>query len=203
MHLCSCCHQAFRRIVATTEEHVLDEFQEMGRNVSVGSFCCGVHDAHVHARRGGVEKEGSVHGFAQEIVTAEGKRKITHAAADVYPRKILANPFRCFDEVQRIAVMFLHARCHGEDVRVKDDVARREAGALCQEFVGTLANLCLASEGGRLSLFVKSHDHHGGTGATNERGAFQKRRFALLQGNGIDHGFPLHAFQRGFNDFKA
>jgi hypothetical protein len=37
---------------------------------------------------------------------------------------------RRFDEVDRVPVMFLDARRHGEDVRVEDDIFRRKTDLL-------------------------------------------------------------------------
>ncbi|EJW96729.1 hypothetical protein EVA_15163 [gut metagenome] len=41
------------------------------------------------------------------------------------------NPFCSSNKVQPIAVVFLHTRCNCEDVRVKDDVCRRNVCFFC------------------------------------------------------------------------
>ena len=42
-------------------------------------------------------------------------------------RQAGANPARGFDEGEAVAVVLLHAGGNGEDIRVEDDVLRREA----------------------------------------------------------------------------
>ena len=56
--------------------------QQVLGNLFVDRELAGVHDAHVHAARNRVIEKRGVHRFAHDIVAAEGKRNVAHAAAD-------------------------------------------------------------------------------------------------------------------------
>ncbi len=66
------------------------------------------------------------------------------------------------DEVHGVVVVFFDAGGHGEDVRVEDDVFRREADFVDQNVVGAFADLFLARFGVGLAGFVERHHHHRG-----------------------------------------
>ena len=134
-----------------------------------------------------------MHGLAQVVVAAEGEGEVAHAAAHVGPGEVGADPCGGADEVERIAVVFLHARGHGEDVGVEDDVGRGHLGLLGKEAVGAPAHGDFAFVARSLPFFVEGHHHHGRAVAAYGAGVVEEGRFALLQGDGIDHGLSLHA----------
>ena len=60
-------------------------------------------------------------------------------------RKRLLDLPRRLDEGDTIAIVLLDARCHGEDVRIEDDILGREAGVFGQELVGAGTDWTLRS----------------------------------------------------------
>ena len=73
--------------------------------------------------------------FADGVVAAERERDVAHASADVgQGEAALERPRRVYER-DRVAVVFLDAGRHGEDVGVEDDVARREADSLGEDAV--------------------------------------------------------------------
>ena len=60
------------------------------------------------------------------------------------PGQVGFDPARRFDKVDRIIVVLLDAGRDGQDVRIENDVLRREADLLRQQAVGARANLGLA-----------------------------------------------------------
>ena len=74
------------------------------------------------------------------------------------------------DEVHGVIVVLVHAGGDGEDVRVEDDVLRREAGLLRQDAVGAGANFLPALKGVGLAALVEGHDDDGGAVAADETG---------------------------------
>ena len=114
-------------------------------------------------------------------------------------RQVPPDPARTFDEGYAIAVMLLHAGRHGKDVRIEDDVLRRKADAVDQDFVGARGDRRLALERIGLARFVERHDDDRGAVAAYELRMVDKRVLALLKRDRIDHRLALHAFQSGFD----
>ena len=96
--------------------------------------------------------------------------------------------------------MLLHARGHGQDVGVEDDVRRTEASFVYQQAVSPAADGYAAFVGIGLPLFVKGHHHRGGAQAADEAGMFQEFLLAFLQRDGVDDGLALHALQSSHDD---
>ena len=68
-------------------------------------------------------EENCVHSLADVVVSAEGKRQIANATANVCTRQIFSYPRRCLDKVERISIVLRNTRCNGKDVRVKNYIA--------------------------------------------------------------------------------
>ena len=83
-------------------------------------------------------------------------------------RQFAFNVFTRADEVTGVVVVLFDAGRDGEDVRVEDDVFRREAHLFGQNFVRAAANLNLALAGIGLTHFIEGHHHHGGPVATHQ-----------------------------------
>ena len=96
--------------------------------------------------------------------------------------------------------MFFNAGCDSEHIRVKNNILRREADRLGQDFIGTLANLEFTRRRIGLPVFVKSHDNHRRAIAQTRPRLREKGFLTLFQRNGINHRLALHAFQTGFNN---
>ncbi|SSW84821.1 Uncharacterised protein [Klebsiella pneumoniae] len=99
------------------------------------------------------------------------------------------------DKVLGVVVVLFDAGRHGEDVRVKDDVFRREAYLFGQYFVRAAANLNFTRASVGLAHFIKGHDHHGGTVAADLLRVMNKGINALFHRDGVDDAFTLNALQ--------
>ena len=99
-----------------------------------------------------------MHRLAHWLVAAERERQVGDAAGNMCMRQVLANPARGFDEIDAVVVVFFEAGGDGEDVRIEDDVLRREVELLDQQVIGALADLDLALVGVGLSDLVERHD---------------------------------------------
>ena len=102
----------------------------------------------------GVIEKGRVHRLAHHVVAAEGKGDVADAAADPRPRQVVLDPLRGADEIDGVVVVLLDAGGHGQDVRIENDVLRREADFLRQDAVGALANS--GSSRSRVSAWPRS-----------------------------------------------
>ena len=105
---------------------------------------------------------------------------ILHAGAGLLdlPRRL--------DEVDRVVVVLLDAGGDGEDVRVEDDVFRREADLLGQQLEGPLADADLVGDFDGLALFVERHHDDGGAVAADELRPAQELGFAVLEADRVD-----------------
>jgi hypothetical protein len=84
-------------------------------------------------------------------------------------RQVLRMIARRLDEGDAVVVVLLDAGRDREDVRIEDDVFRREADFLGQQLVGARADLDLALDGVGLALLVERHHDDGGAIARTSR----------------------------------
>ena len=197
--------QSFGRVAAigalAIEDHVLDSLAQFCAQVVIHAHHAGVDDAHGHAGADGVVQEHGVDGFARRVVAAEREAHVRHAARHLGVRQVLLDPARGLDEVHAVVVVLLDAGGDGEDVRVEDDVFRREADVLGEQLVGTGADFSLAREGVGLALLVEGHDDDRGAVALAELRLAQELGLAFLHGNRVDDALALHALQAGLDHF--
>ncbi len=73
----------------------------------------------------------------------------------------------------RVIIVLLDAGRDRENIRIEDDVLRRKADFLGQDFIGARADLDLALLRVRLALFVEGHDDGGGAIAANGAGVMR------------------------------
>ena len=155
----------------------------------------GVDDAHIHAGADGVVQKRRVHRLAHHVVAAERERNVAHAAGNFAQRQFLFDPPRGFDEIERVAIVLLDAGADGEDVRIENNVAAREADFLGQQFVRPVADRQLVIDFGGLARFVEGHHDDGRAVAASQFRVMQECFFAFLQADRIDDRLALHAFQ--------
>ena len=115
-------------------------------------------------------------------------------------RQFAFNVFTRADEVLGVVVVLFDAGRDGEDVRVEDDVFRREAHLFGQNFVRAAANLNLALAGIGLTHFIEGHHHHGGPVATHQLRVVDKGIDPLFHRDGVNDAFALNALQPFFDD---
>jgi hypothetical protein len=137
--------------------------------------------------------------LAHNVVAAEGKRNVADAARNFAMRQRRFDPARRFDEIDRVIIMLLHARCNGEDVWIENNILRGETNLLRQNFVGARADFDLAIGGIGLPSLVKSHHHDRRAIPPNQSRLLLEFLFPFLQRNRIHHAFALRAFQPRFN----
>jgi len=76
----------------------------------------------------------------------------------------------------------------GQDIRIEDDVLRRKAGLLDEQFIGALADRDLAFGGVGLARLVEGHHDDARAEAPDDAGLREKILFTFLQRVGaVDH----------------
>ena len=181
------------------EHHVLAGLAQLRLDRVVDGELAGIDDAHVHAALDGVVEEHGVHGLAHRLVAAEREGEVRDAARDVDMRQRRGDLAGRLDEVDAVIVVLLDARRHRKDVRIEDDVFRREAGLLGQQLVGARADLDLARLGVGLALLVEGHDDDGRAIHAAELGVMEESLLAFLHRDRVDDRLALHAFQAGLD----
>ena len=194
--------QTLGGVGATVEQDILDQLEQVGRDFGVNAELAGIDDAHVESGLDRVVKEGRVHGLADRIVAAERKGNVAHPAADPRVGQVLFDPARGLDEIDSVVVVLLDAGGHGEDVRIENDVFRREADFLDEDLVGAAADFFAALEVVRLTLFVEGHDNHGRAVTHDLTGLFLEFLLPLFERDGVHHTLALHAAEAGFDHLE-
>ena len=116
--------QPFGGVGAAIQQHVFHQLQQVARQFLVNGELPGVHNSHVHAGADGVIEERGVDGLADGVVAAKREGNVADAAAHFAVGKRGLDLARGFDVAHRVIPVLFHPRGHGEDVGVKDDVAR-------------------------------------------------------------------------------
>ena len=104
------------------------------------------------------------------------------------------------DELDGVVVVLLDAGADGEDVRVEDDVAGREADLLGQQPVGPLADGDLVVLGDGLAFLVEGHHDDRGAVALDQPGLFEELLLAFLEADRVDDRLALDALQARLDD---
>ncbi len=99
--------------------------------------------------------------------------------------QVVGNELTTVDEIHRVVVVFFNTGRHGKDVRVENNVLRRETDFIDQHAVGTLTDFIFARFGIGLTLLVERHHHHRRAIAQAAFGFGDKLFFAFFQGNGV------------------
>ena len=194
--------QAIGRVGPPVQEHVFDQLEQVLGDLLVDGELARVDDPHVRPGPDRVVQEGRMHRLAHGLVAAERERDVAHAAADLRQRKPGLDDAGRLDEVDRIASVLFDAGGHGQDVRVEDDVLRREPDLAREDAVGARRDLDLALDGLGLALLVEGHHDDGRAVALHSARLPPEDLFALLEAEGVDHPFPLHALQSRLDDRK-
>src|SRR5581483_6771122 len=140
-----------------------------------------------------------MHRLAHGVVSAERKRDIRHAAAHARMWQVLLDPFRRTEEIDRVVHVLLEPRRDGEDVRIENDVLRRNPYFLSQDAIGAYADFDSALEIVGLPALVEGHHDHRRAVAPHEPRVALEVLLADFERDGIDDALALHAFQPGFD----
>ncbi|MNK86739.1 hypothetical protein D3C87_1066570 [compost metagenome] len=189
---------AFRGAV---KDHVFHGVAQFCRDLVVDLQLTGVDDAHGQAGTDRVQQEHRVDRLAHRVVATERERHVGHAARGQRIRQFVADVGAGVDEVHGVVVVFFDAGGHGEDVRVKDNVFRREADVIDQDVVGAFADFFLARFGVGLAGFVEGHHHHGGAVALAQFGVMDELLDAFFHADRVDDALALDALEAGFDHF--
>ena len=121
-----------------------------------------------------------MYGFANRIITTKRERHIGYATAYFGERQVFTNPFRGINEIHAIGGVFFDTGRNRKNIRVKNNIFRREADLIDQNFIRTLANFGLALIGIGLTFFIKGHDDNGGTVTAAQLGTLNEFRNTLF-----------------------
>ncbi len=183
------------------EHHVFDTVTQFSGDLVVDLELPGVDDAHAQAIADRMQQEHRVDRFTYRVVAAERERHVGHATRGQRIRQLVTDVGAGVDEVHGVVVVFFDTGGDGEDVRVEDDVLRREAHFVDQNVVGTLADFFLARLGIGLTLFVEGHDHHGRAISFAQPRVMNELLDAFLHADGVDDALALDALEAGLDHF--
>ena len=119
--------KAFGAIAAAIEHDVFDGFSQLGGQVVIDCELPRVDDAHGEACTNGVVEKDRVNRLPHGVVASKRERHVGHAARDHSVGQVLTNPLGGFDKIDGVVVVLFDTRGDGENIRVEDDVFRREA----------------------------------------------------------------------------
>ena len=132
--------QAVGRIRTAIEHDVLAGLAQFRIEIVIDRHLAGIDDAHIHAGLDRVIQKHRMHRLAHRLVAAERERQVGDAAGNMRVRQVLADPARGLDEGDAVTVMLFDAGRDREDVRIENNVFRREADFIDQNVVGALAD---------------------------------------------------------------
>ena len=87
-----------RGVGTSVQEDVLDQPEELLRDLLVDRELACIHDSHVHPGGDGVVEKGRVHRLADGGVPAEGERDVRDAARDLRVRQLRLDSARRLEE---------------------------------------------------------------------------------------------------------
>ena len=119
--------QSLGAVAAAIEHDVFDGFTQLGGQVIIDCELTRVDDAHGEACTNGVVEEHRMDRFANRVVTPERERHVGNTAGNHGMGQVLTNPLGGFDKIDGVVVVLFDTRGDGENIRVEDDVFRREA----------------------------------------------------------------------------
>ena len=192
--------QAFGAIIAAVQNHIFNRVAQLGGKVVVNCQLSSVDDTHIHAVTDGVVEEYCVNRLAHRVVTAEGERHVRDAAGDQRVRQFAFDIFAGTDKVLGIVVVLFNSGRHGENIRVEDDVFRREAHLFGKNGVRPAANFNFTFTGIGLAHFIKGHHHDGSPVAAHLFRMLDKRLNALFHRDGVNDAFALNTLQALFDN---
>ena len=181
LHCLGECEQALGRIRAAIQQNILDKMEEVLRNFFVNRELPRVHDAHVEAGLDRAIQKRGVHRFPHHVVPAERKRNIADSSAHLRVGQRSLDLPRRFDEIHGVVVVFFYAGRHSQNVRIKNNVFRSDAGLLGKDPVRSPAHLQLSRERIRLAFLIERHHYHGRAVPADQTGALPEGFFALFQ----------------------
>src|SRR2546422_3058020 len=188
-------HQPLGRVGPPVQQHILDQLQQVLRDLLVHRELPGIDDPQVEARTDRVVEEGGVHRLPHGVVAAERERDVAHTPADLAVWQRGLDLPRSLDEVDSVVVVLLDAGGNREDVRVEDDVLRPEADLLGQDAIRPRTDLHLAVQRIGLPHFIERHDDHGGAVPLDQPRMAREGLLAFFEADRIDDALALNALE--------
>src|ERR687898_802166 len=190
--------EAFRSVVPAVQDYVLDGLAQLLVYLVVDLELAGVHDAHREPGVYGVIEEDGVYRLAHRVIAAEREGDVRDAARGLGVGEGLGDLTHRLDKVHAVVVVLLDAGGDGEDIRVEDDVLRREVHLFGKYLVGAGANLDLPLLCVRLPL--EAHYDHGGAVLLQRLRPPDELLFTLLDADGVDDRLTLPALEARLDD---
>ena len=184
--------KAPERVVAPVEEEVLRQEPLLGGDGGVALELLRVHDGHVEARLRGVVEEDAVQDLAARLGEAEAH--VGDAQDRLGFGELGLDEPEALDGLRGAAPVGRVARPAGEDQGVEDEVLRRHAVLVREEFEGAAGHgqLALPGDGHALpGILVDGPHHEGRPEGPGQWDDALESRLPLLQVHGIDDAFPL------------
>ncbi|CCJ90122.1 hypothetical protein BN132_2050 [Cronobacter turicensis 564] len=175
--------QPLGAVVTAVKDDVFHRVAQFGGQIVVNRQLSGVNDAHVHAVADGVVEEHGVDRLTNRVVAAKRERDVGDAAGDQGMRQLAFNVFTRADKILRVVVVLIDACRHRKNIRVENNIFRREPDLFGEDVVRPAADFNFALAGIGLAHFVKRHHHHRGAVAAHQSGVVHKRLDALFHGN--------------------
>ena len=97
--------------------------------------------------------------------------------------------------------MLLYTCCHGKNVRVKNNVFRRETDFFSQELICSCTDFYLTVISVGLPHLIKGHDNHGCAVASYDSCMIKKLLHTFFHGNGVYDTLSLNTLKSRLNDF--
>ena len=183
------------RVRSPILDHILHPLTEVGVDFGVDRQLARVDNPHVHAGLDGVIQKYGVHRLANALIAAEREGQIGDTTADQGAGTGTLDLTDGFEVVTGVVVMFLEARGDRENVRIEDDVLRRDLGHLGKQAIGALAYAHLSFYCVGLSLLIEGHHDHGHPYLSGEACMAQEGLFSFLQADRVDHTLALEALE--------
>ena len=140
-----------------------------------------------------------MHRLPYRRVPAKGERNIAQPATRFTSWHCFFDLTNRLNKLHRIVVVLLNTRGHRQNIRVKNNILRRQARFLRQELISSSANgylsLCIC----RLPLLIKSHDNDRRTIPANFSCLLQKYFLTLLKADRVHDRFALNTLQPSLN----
>ncbi len=195
--------EPLRRVRAPVEEDVLHPLEQIGLDVLVDRELAGIDDSHVETRADRVVQERRVHRLAYRIVATEREREIRDSSGDERARTALLQERDRVDEGLGEGSVLLDPGRDGQDVRVEDDVVRRESRLGRQQVERAAEDLHLPLDALGLPALVERHDDDRRSERAHRPCLREERLLALLQGDRVDDALPLEAPEAGLECREA
>ena len=140
-----------------------------------------------------------MHRLPYRRVPAKGERNIAQPATRFTSWHCFFDLTNRLNKLHRIVVVLLNTRGHRQNIRIKNNILRRNARFLRQQLIGSSADRHLPLRICRLPLLIKRHDNNRRTIPANFSCLLQKYFLTLLKADRVHDRFALNTLQPSLN----